>query len=235
MGPLMTHHPPDDLLAAHAAGAADDAEALLVATHLALCPVCRDACAALDAVGGALLGAGAVLPGDPGPAGPSVGMSADALDAALAATLGRLDAPDTDVPRPMPPADGPNDLPMPLRALTGPLSAIPFRAAAPGIWKFELPQSRPGRPVCLVSLRPGLVVPPHRHSGAERGLVLTGGFADETGHYTRGDVSFRTPDEAEPHHQRIDDGERCVVLMVDDGPKIPTTWLGRVVNFLFGM
>ena len=110
---------------------------------------------------------------------------------------------------------------------------MPFRRAAPGIWRFDLPQGRPDRVVCLVSLRAGLQVPEHRHSAAERGLVLRGGFTDETGHYVRGDVTLRGPDEPAPHRQQIDDGERCVVLMVDDGPKIPTTPLGKLVNFLF--
>ena len=134
----------------------------------------------------------------------------------------------------MPPA-GENDLPMPLRGLTGPLAGIPFRTTAPGIWRFDLPQSRKDRPVAILSLQPGLTIPPHRHSGTERGLVLRGSFTDEGGRYGRGDVSIRGPEDPEPHHQQIDDGERCVVLMVDDGAKIPTTWMGRVVNFLFGL
>lgn len=213
----MTHHVPDELLAAYAAGTADEGEALLVATHLALCPRCRAYCDGLDEIGGALLERVEEPVGDGG----------------LEAVLALLDTPEP--PRaPMPPA-GPNDLPMPLRGITGPLADIPFRTTAPGIWRLDLPQSRTERPVALLSLRPGLTIPPHRHSGTERGLVLQGGFTDDVGHYGRGDVSIRGPEDAEPHHQQIDDGERCVVLMVDDGAKIPTTWMGRLVNFLFGL
>jgi putative transcriptional regulator len=217
----MTHHPPDDLLAAYAAGTADDGEALLVASHLALCPTCRARCDDLDRVGGALLER----------------TTADVAEASLDVVLSRLDEPIPPPPPPMPPAGGPDDLPMPLRGVTGPLAGVRFRHAGPGIWRFELPQSRPGRPVALLSLRPGLRIPDHRHSATERerGLVLRGGFTDDSGHYVRGDVSVHTPDEPDPHRQQIDDGERCVVLMVDDGPKIPTTWFGRLVNFLFGL
>jgi putative transcriptional regulator len=151
----------------------------------------------------------------------------------LAALLGRLDEPEP--PRaPLPPA-GPHDAPMPLRAFTGPLDAVPYRSVAPGIWRFDLPQSNQQRPVAVVSLHPGLAIPPHRHSGTERGLVLRGGFTDELGHFVRGDVSIRYPDDPTDHHQHIDDGERCVVLMVDDGPKVPTTLWGQAVNFLFGL
>lgn len=219
----MTHHPTDDLLAAYAAGATDDGEELVIATHLALCPACRDRAASFEAIGGALIAA-AQPPAEP----PS---AAGDLDAVLA----RLDDPEPEPDRkPMPPA-GKDDLPMPLRGHTGPLADVPFRRVAPGIWRFDLAElSRPDRPVALISLRPGLRVPDHRHSATERGLVLRGGFTDESGHYVRGDLAIRGPDDEHAHQQRIDDGERCVVLMVDDGPKIPTTWWGRLVNFLFG-
>ncbi|MEZ4237372.1 MAG: cupin domain-containing protein, partial [Myxococcota bacterium] len=202
------------------------AQALLVATHLALCPHCRGVVDRLDTVGSALF-----LGADPRAGRPPLGFD---TDAALAAMLGRLDEPAPPEPiRAMPPAAGPGDIPMPLRELTGPLASVPFRRAAPGVWRFDLPLTRADRPVCLVSLAPGLAVPDHKHSAEERGLVLTGGFTDETGHYLRGDVTWRSAEETEPHRQRIDDGERCVVLMVDDGPKIPTTAVGKFVNFLF--
>jgi putative transcriptional regulator len=212
------HHPPDDLLASYAAGAADDGESLLVATHLALCPRCRDVVDRLDGLGGALADHA-----------PPVALAPDALDRALA----RLDEP-APPPAPMPPA-GELDVPMPLRALTGPLGQVPFRGAGPGIWRFDLPLSRPDRPVALLSLRPGLRIPAHRHTATERGLVLRGGYTDETGHFQRGDVQIRGPDEADTHRQTIDDGERCVVLMVDDGSKLPSTWYGRLVGWLFGL
>lgn len=213
----MTHHPPNDLLTSYAAGTADDGEALLVATHLALCPRCRSFCEGLDDIGGELL------------TRTEAPVSDDLLDALLA----KLDTPEP--PRaPMPPA-GENDLPMPLRGFTGPIADIPFRTTAPGIWRFDLPQSRADRPVAILSIQPGLTIPPHRHSGTERGLVLQGSFTDDAGRYARGDVSIRGPEDPDAHHQRIDAGERCVVLMVDDGAKIPTTWSGRVVNFLFGL
>lgn len=213
---MVEHHPPDEMLASWSAGASPSGEALLVATHLALCPSCRDRSAALDAVGGAWLS-------DAVPAN---------LEGGLDRLLARLDDP-PPAPIQAPAPAGRDDLPMPLRALTGPLDAVPFRRKAPGVWRFDLPMSTPECAVALVSLRPRFHVPPHHHSATERGLVLSGGYTDETGHYTRGDVQVRTPDDPEPHDQRIDDGQRCVVLMVDDGAKLPTTWLGQLVVRLF--
>jgi putative transcriptional regulator len=215
---MPRHHPPQDLLAAYVSGGADAAEELFAATHLALCPACRGICDGLEAVGGSLLEGIAETPLGAG---------------ALASVMSRLE--EVPPPTPEPPAAGPNDLPLPLRALTGPIDAIPFRRVAPGILRFDLPGSTPRRPVAVVSLRAGLSVPAHRHGAVERGLVLRGGFTDETGHFVRGDVSWRDVDEAQPHRQRMDDGERCVVLMVDDAPKIPVDWLGRVENTLFGL
>src|SRR5207245_3768 len=53
---LMAHaHPDDSLLIEYAAGSLDEATALLVATHLALCPDCRRPVRRAEAVGGALL------------------------------------------------------------------------------------------------------------------------------------------------------------------------------------
>lgn len=215
------HHPPPDALAAYTSGSADEAEALLAATHLALCPTCRVVVEGMEAVGGGMLDR------EPG---------AQMADGALDAVFRRLDNPERgEEPRPRPVPAGRDDAPMPLRGLTGSLDTVRYRQVAPGIQRFDLPLTRPGRPVALVSLRPGISVPPHRHSSVERGLVLRGGFMDETGHFGRGDVSWRDAGEPEPHRQRIDQGERCIVLMVDDGPKVPITWGGKIINALFGI
>ena len=167
---MARHHPGNDLLNDYVAGGLDEAVSVLVATHLALCPPCRDHVGALEAVAGALF------------AQRSVAVSDDLLDAVLA----RLDeAPPAPAP-PTPPASGPDDIPLPLRRYTGPLPDVPFRRVAPGIRRFDLSMSTAQRPVALVSLKPGIVVPPHRHAAAERGLVLAGGFTDEIGHHERG-------------------------------------------------
>ena len=53
MGPQ--HHMPEAWLVDYAAGTLDEANALLVACHAALCPTCRETLRLLDATGGALL------------------------------------------------------------------------------------------------------------------------------------------------------------------------------------
>ena len=49
----IMHHPSDPTLAAFASGTLDEARAVVVATHIALCAQCRGAVAKFEAVGGA--------------------------------------------------------------------------------------------------------------------------------------------------------------------------------------
>ena len=37
----VRHHPDDELLLDYASGALGEAESLVIATHMALCPICR--------------------------------------------------------------------------------------------------------------------------------------------------------------------------------------------------
>ena len=52
---LPTHHPGDALLLDYASGGLGEGPALVVASHMTLCPNCRASVAELEAVGGALL------------------------------------------------------------------------------------------------------------------------------------------------------------------------------------
>ena len=51
----INHHVSDVLLTRYAAGGLGEAWSLAVATHAALCPLCRDAIAGAESVGGALI------------------------------------------------------------------------------------------------------------------------------------------------------------------------------------
>ena len=50
-----SHHPSDDLLVSYAAGSLDEPTSILIATHLALCPVCRGVVSKAESIGGELL------------------------------------------------------------------------------------------------------------------------------------------------------------------------------------
>lgn len=195
---MITHHLPDDWLMAHAAGANTPAEALLVASHVTVCPECRARLTEAEAVGGALL--------DQGPA-VAVG------DDVRAATLARLDE---GSPAPSPRVDPDGVLPAPLAAVAGPFARLPWRRAFVGVDEIvlDVPHLGDGPPARLYRIAAGGFIAAHEHRGTEASLVLTGGFSDAEGHFGRGDVCVREPGTR--HRQRMDDDEPCMVLVVAD-------------------
>src|SRR5690242_15819255 len=83
------HHPGEEILLSYASGDLAEPLALVVATHLALCPTCRGAVDDLEALGGVLLEQVGAETGD-------VASLGSAIDAAIARAA-RL--PDLSAPR----------------------------------------------------------------------------------------------------------------------------------------
>lgn len=206
------HHPSDERLLEYASGAAREPIALLVATHLALCPACRRASAELEAVGGALL---ETLPPEP------------VAEDSLARLLARLDRPEPadDV---LPPQPGDPLLPQPLRGYVGgSLDQLAWRRLGP-VAETRLPTGSGPLTTRILKIRPGASMPTHTHAGLELTLVLQGGFGDRTGHYLRGDVAEADSDLE--HCPIADDDEPCLCLVVTDAPLRLTGRLGRMLN-----
>lgn len=197
---MITHHPGEELLIAYAAGASDEAVSLIVATHLALCPECRDLVAAAEGAGGALLD-------DLSPLEISGG--------ALQSVLGRLEDA-VAVTAASPPTRNGFKAPEPLRSYLGrDLDGVDWISLSGGISYHPILKSGQSS-AQLVRSTPGHGVSMHTHKGEEFSLVLTGGFTDPTGHYLRGDVQTGTPELT--HHPITDEGEDCIVLAVNDAP-----------------
>lgn len=213
------HHPGDDLLIAYAAGSQDEPVALVVATHLALCPRCREEVDWLEALGGALLEGEEAEP-----------LGEESLKQALARLdEAALDEPAEAIQRPAAPSTvGAPIVPRPLRDYLGEgidqLDWTAFR----GLEKVELLREFAGFRTRLMRIKSGTAMPPHTHDGSELTLVLAGGFSDENGHFVRGDVA-----EADPsvNHQPVaDSGEDCICLAVTDAPLRLTGPFGRFLN-----
>lgn len=211
----ISHHPPEDLLLAYASGAAGEAIALIVATHLAFCGACRAAVARLEQTGGALL---EDLP--PAPLG----------EGALAATLARLDEPPS--PRSASPRPSRDGTPAPLRAFLGrDLSDLRWRRIGPRL--AYLPLMRRGAlRMRLLRGAPGTEVGVHSHRGQEYTLVLRGGFTDATGSYGPGDFQAATPDLS--HNPVADPGEDCINLAVTTAPLCFENLIQKIAGPLFG-
>lgn len=215
---MPTHHPSEELLIDYAAGAAREPVALLVATHLALCPECRAAVARLEALGGALFQDAAPEP-----------LAADALAQALSS----LDA------APEPPAGAATGaasapeaaldlrVPRPLRDYLGDLDRAAWRRRGP-IAEAAVLADFPGFKTRVLRIPGGTAIPQHTHEGSEWTLVLAGGFSDSQGHYLRGDVA--DADAAVEHRPVADAGEECICLAVTDAPLRFTGPMGRVLN-----
>ena len=210
---LPTHHPGDALLMDYAGGGLGEAGSLVIATHLALCPGCRQSVNELEAVGGALLD----------------GLEPDTLSpGALDALLARLDEPEEPAPppRPAPPGGAPL-LPEPLRSyVDGDPSRLRWRPLLPGMLAADIRLSR-GERARLIRMKGGVAVPRHSHDGIELGIVLEGGFSDTLGHFVRGDVAVG---DGSIDHKPVADPEGCLCLSVTLGRLRLTGAVGRFLN-----
>jgi putative transcriptional regulator len=211
---LEMTHPADSHLFAYAAGSISSGLGLLVATHLALCPSCRERNARLELVGGAFLR-------DDSPP--------DAVRSpSLSATLQRLDeAPRLgDARRP----ESDPILPRPLRAALGrPSDRIRWRFLLPGLAHCAL-EGDAGEDVRLIRAKPGARLLHHTHEGCEATLVLAGQLRDGPRTFGRGAVSVCGPDH--DHRPEIVGDEECICLIVLTGPMRFTGSVGRVLNLL---
>ncbi|MFQ8433259.1 ChrR family anti-sigma-E factor [Amaricoccus sp. W119] len=188
-----THHVPDAMLAAYAAGSLATPFAALVATHVTLCDECRARLDAHHALAGLVLD-------DLAPAG-----LAEGADARLFA---RLDEP--------PPTAGPADpaYPLPLARFVGPRGprwrSLGFGARQAMLWAGAAGSIR------LLSIPAGQAVPEHSHRGLELTLVLSGAFTDSTGRFGPGDLEVA--DETLDHTPCATDEGPCLCVAATDAP-----------------
>jgi putative transcriptional regulator len=208
---MIRHHPSPELLLDYATGALDEAVALVVAGHVALCPECRARVRALEAVGGALLEAATpvAVPED-----------------LRARTLAALDAPHGR--RAAAPRIRDLALPAPVRErLDRPLDELPWKRVGSFYEEYVLPVGAGGRRVSLLRIPPGRAMPEHDHRGHEYTLVLAGSYADEEGVFRRGD--FDAKESGHAHRPVAGDGEPCLCLVVLDAP-VRLRGMLRVLN-----
>lgn len=216
---MIHHHPSDELLLAYAAGAADEALSLIVATHMSYCAICRLRGKKLDSLGGALL---RELPPAP--------MNDNALDNVLA----RLDEV-TPYERPRRPKnheasrDGTPDV---LRAyIGGDLSSVRWRKMGPRL--SYVPLFRRGNVTArLLRGVPGADSGVHSHAGQEFTVVLQGGYTDVTGNYGPGDLQMM--EDGQSHNVVADPGEDCINLAVTTGPLKFESLLQKIAAPFFG-
>ncbi|WP_439815658.1 ChrR family anti-sigma-E factor [Zavarzinia sp. CC-PAN008] len=210
------HHVSDDLLMSYAAGSLGEGWSLAVATHVALCPACRDRLRAAEAVGGALLETlddAAVAPG--------------ALDSVLA----RVARPKPAGSHPVRPAAGVEDpmlYPEPLRGYLERLGRPTWRKLGGQVAEIRIPTGDSGTTCRLLRIAAGAAVPEHGHRGLELTLVLRGRFRDGSQCFARGDIE--QSDESVQHQPVAEPGEDFICLAVTDAPLRFRDWLPRLLQ-----
>ncbi|MEP2715366.1 ChrR family anti-sigma-E factor [Pseudophaeobacter sp.] len=206
----ITHHIPNDMMAAYAAGTLPHPFAMVVAAHVSLCEDCRATLGSYHAVGGALLEQTA-----------DVAVSNDLKSNLMAL----LDAP----VQPEPVYDAQGIYPGPvMEALKG--GAPRWRTLGMGV-KQSILSETDGGSARLLYIPAGQAVPDHSHNGLELTLVLQGSFSDETGRFGVGDVEIG--DEDLEHTPIADAGDACICLAATDAPLRFNAFMPRLLQPLF--
>jgi putative transcriptional regulator len=206
----ITHHIPEAMLAAYAAGSLPRPFALVVAAHVSACDECRAVLAAHQAVGGAVLDAQ-----------DCIDLSSD-MKAHLFARLDRPYTPEPEVKRAgvFPAAV--------MEALKG--RPPRWKALGAGVKQDILSAGKAGS-VRLLYIPAGQAVPDHGHGGLEMTLVLQGSFSDQTGRFVPGDVEIA--DQELDHTPVADRGDDCICLAATDASLRFRSFIPRLLQPMF--
>lgn len=193
------------LLFGYASGCLDEAQNLIVASHLTFSSKAREFIKRCEAIGGAIIETEC----EP------VSMSTYALENVMA----QIDAPSkTQAPsekseHPENPLDF--DVPTPI-VQTLASQKIEWKTLFPGMKAMDLDLNCKESTARFMAARPGLVSPHHSHKGMEITLVLDGAFSDETGQYHRGDLIVT--DETHDHTPTACKMMGCTCLVITTAP-----------------
>lgn len=206
----ISHHPSDETLAAFVNGSLGEANALVVATHLAHCAKCRAAVRDINLLAGALL---------------QGGDAASVTDETRDACLAKLDVTPID------------DLADPIEHARGEQAMAPVSLYEAGRWHWvgpgvsrqfiDVPDGT-GTRVFMLKAAPGTRLPDHRHVGTEWTCVLKGAFRHNHGRFGAGD--FDEADDSVDHNPFVEEGEECICLVALSGHVEMTGWLGRLIQ-----
>jgi putative transcriptional regulator len=209
---MIRHHPSGDLLASYAAGGLSAGAALVVGSHVDVCPDCRSEVSLLNGLGGVLL---AKL--EP------VSLSEGALERALKKL-------DEDRAPQRTPAQLPrflNGFEIPQRLQSQQIGAKLW--LAPGIWFAPVKAEHETETrTYLVYGAKSKTLPKHTHPGRELTVVLHGAYTDELGHFATGD--FAEADDSISHAQVVSADSECLCLISSDGAMRPEGFIARLVQ-----
>lgn len=212
----VKHHISDDFLIDYASGSLSEGWSLAVASHLALCPECRQRLYTMEGAAGALLD--------------KAGESASEDDAWARFKARTIDIKVEEIkPAAVTTAKSKAVLPEPLRSyLGGDLGELKWRALGRGAYQILIDTKDPETQVRLLRIPAGKPVPEHTHEGRELTLVLAGSFRDGDDLFARGDIEEADGDLL--HTPTATDGEDCICLAVTEAPLKFSSWIVRLVQ-----
>lgn len=218
----ISFHPEPESLMSCSAGSMPEAFAAVMASHITMCPQCRQDLAVMQDIGVALLDAlePTALIADDAPLMWLRAREADQGDA-------------KDLPSVTQSAAG--DVPAPLVPVLGSmLDHVAFKTIAPGVATFRIRLSTTGRGTLLIAkVGPGRVMPSHGHNGSELAMVLRGAFHDGGRRFGVGDVADLG---TETEHAPVADAtEGCICLIATEGKLRYKSRLARLLQPLTGM
>lgn len=209
----LHHHVSDALLLDYAAGNLAEGWSLAIATHLAMCPECRERLDLVEATAGELFDEIEPVAG-----------AADAWES-FSVLLENEPAPTRAKTTPDPKVEL-GEIPQPLRDYVGRFDQIKWKRIG-NAHQVLLPINDGETQVRLLRIPAGKPVPEHTHGGRELTLVLQGSFHDEVDRFGPGDL-----EEADGSltHQPIAGAEAdCICLAVTDAP---LKFSSRLVRFM---
>lgn len=218
----ICHHPSEALLLDYASGALGEAWSLGIASHLALCPCCRQEVATMEAVGGLMLEE----------------VAPERLrDDCYKSVLSKLDGPLKEkriLPQDL--SDGVTRpvIPQPLRGyLGGDLYSLQWRRLGLGASQILILTGDRKVSARLLRIPAGRPVPEHSHGGLELTLVLRGAFEDDSGAYHRGDLQEANEEVA--HQPLALPQEDCICLAITDAPLRFKSLAARIAQPFLGI
>jgi putative transcriptional regulator len=221
----IRHHISDETIISYASGSLAEGWGLVVATHMALCPSCRQRLAEAEMVGGELLDAV-----------PEIASDKLWLDGLWATQLSRLTGSEEVKVESLPQRPAGQDfiLPEPLRSYVGgDVDALKWQPLGLGAYQIRIDTGDGQTTARLLKIPAGKPVPAHSHRGLELTLVLSGSFHDSRGLFARGDME--EVDESLTHQPIALPEADCICLAVTDAPLRFNSRFLRAIQPLLGI
>ncbi len=223
------HHLDQATVISFAAGALSPEMAAVAATHIEVCPLCRERLADAERIGGALLGEQQPAATDAARSAYLRGMMQELLAAEPQMQTRVLAARAEAAAKPV----DPDALPRPLQPYFGASwRALRWRWMAPGVHMIRA-APRSGDTLILLKIAPGKSMPVHSHQGTELTQILQGAYDDALGHFATGDMADL--DNQTEHQPVTAPGVPCVCVAALDAPLRFPGWLARKLQPLVGL